>query len=86
MLSIAGWIGSLLLAFCAVPQAIQSYRQKHSHGISKLFLMMWMVGEILTAAYILPKKDYPLLVNYAINIACLVVISKYKWYPKNMGL
>ena len=81
MLEFAGWVGSSLLAFCAVPQAVQSYKQKHSHGISKTFLVMWLVGEILTAAYVLPKKDWPLLVNYGVNIICLVIITRYKFYP-----
>lgn len=81
MLEILGWIGSVLLAFCAVPQAIQSFRQKHSNGISSAFLTMWLVGEILTAAYVLPKKEYPLLFNYFVNISCLVIICKYKYFP-----
>ena len=78
-MEIVGWIGSILLALCAVPLAWESYRQKHSNGISNLFLTMWLVGELLTAAYVLPKKDYPLLFNYGLNIACLIVVIRYKF-------
>lgn len=77
-MEIIGWIGSILLALCAVPLAWQSYWQKHSDGISSLFLAMWLVGEVLTATYVLPKKDYPLLFNYGLNIACLVIVIRYK--------
>jgi len=78
-MEIIGWIGSILLALCAVPLAWESYKQKHSKGISNLFLTMWLVGELLTAAYVLPKQDYPLLFNYGLNIACLVVVVRYKF-------
>ena len=77
-----GWIGSVLLALCAIPLAWQSYKQKHSRGISSLFLAMWFAGELLTTLYILPKKDYPLLFNYGLNIVCLVVVIRYK-FEKN---
>ena len=78
-MEIIGWVGSILLALCAVPLAWESYRQKHSNGISNLFLTMWLVGELLTAAYVLPKKDYPLLFNYGLNITCLVIVIRYKF-------
>jgi len=74
-----GWIGSIFLALCAVPLAWQSYKQKHSNGVSNLFLTMWVTGELLTFAYVLPKQDYPLLFNYGLNIMCLVVVIKYKF-------
>lgn len=78
-MDIIGWIGSVLLALCAIPLAWQSYKQKHSNGISNLFLGMWLAGELLTTAYVLPKKDWPLLFNYALNISCLVVVIRYKF-------
>ena len=73
-----GWIGSILFAICAIPQAIQSYKQKHSNGVSKLFLTLWLLGEIFTTIYVFPKHDIPLLFNYAVNFACVLVISYYK--------
>jgi uncharacterized protein with PQ loop repeat len=78
-MEIIGWIGSILLALCAIPLAWDSFKNKHSNGISNTFLAMWLVGELLTAAYVLPKKDYPLLFNYVLNISCLVVVIRYKF-------
>ncbi len=51
-MEIIGWLGSILFAICAVPQAVQSYKQKHSHGISKAFLALWLFGEVFTTIYI----------------------------------
>lgn len=59
--------------------AYQSYKQKHSNGISNLFLALWLAGEILAAIYVYPKQDYPLLFNYGLNIICLVVVIRYKF-------
>ena len=78
-MEIIGWIGSILLALCAVPLAWTSYWNKNSNGISNAFLTMWLVGELLTAAYVLPKKDYPLLFNYGLNIVCLAIVIRYKF-------
>ena len=77
-----GWIGSLLLALCAIPQAIESYKTKSSAGLTWGFISMWFVGEICTFIYIIPKLDLPLLVNYGANICFLTVIIYYKINPK----
>lgn len=76
-----GWIGSILLAFCGLPQAIESYKTKSSAGLTWGFLFMWFVGELCTFAYILPKMDLPLMFNYSANIIFLIIIIFYKIKP-----
>jgi uncharacterized protein with PQ loop repeat len=73
-----GWIGSILLAFCGLPQAIESYRTKNSDGLTWGFLIMWGVGEIFTIIYILPKWHWPLIFNYTANLVFISVILYYK--------
>lgn len=77
-MQVIGWTGSILFALSGIPQAWTSYRQGHSRGLSPLFLGLWLAGEVLTLAYILPKLDWPLLFNYGFNLSCLIVILKYK--------
>lgn len=78
-----GWIGSILLAFCGLPQAICSLRQKSSHGISWGLLLMWGLGEIFAVLYVLPRTEWPLLFNYSANILFLSIITYYKIWPKD---
>jgi uncharacterized protein with PQ loop repeat len=80
MLEIIGALGSACLAFCALPQAIQSYRTKTSEGVSGQFLMLWLVGEVATLAYVIGTAPHLklLIANYIVNLACLVVILWYK--------
>jgi len=73
-----GWFGSILLAFCGLPQAIESYKTKSSEGLTWGFILMWFVGEIMTIIYVFPKMDLPLLFNYSANIIFLSVIIYYK--------
>ena len=73
-----GWAGSALLAFCGLPQAVQSWRTRSSAGISWCFLGMWAVGEILTLAYVAPMSEWPLIVNYSANIVFVAVIAFFK--------
>jgi uncharacterized protein with PQ loop repeat len=80
---ICGWLGSICLAICGIPQAWQSYKDKHSDGISWGFLLLWAFGEIFALAYVYDKLDLPLLLNYATNIFILAVILYYKVKPQN---
>ena len=80
---ILGWLGSICLAICGIPQAWQSMKDKHSHGISWGFVLLWAFGEIFALAYVYDKLDLPLLLNYSTNILILAVILYYKISPKN---
>jgi uncharacterized protein with PQ loop repeat len=81
-MEIIGWIGSILLAFCGLPQAIESYRTKSSDGLTWGLLLMWFWGEIFTIIYIIPKWHWPLIFNYTANIIFLIIIIYYKLFPK----
>lgn len=81
-MEIVGWVGSILLAFCGLPQAWESYRTKSSEGLTWSFLIMWGVGEILTVAYIIPKWHWPLIFNYTANILFIGIIVYYKIKPR----
>ena len=82
MLENIGWLGSILLAFCGLPQAIESIKTKSSEGLTWGFIIMWFLGEICTFVYILPKLDLPLLFNYTANIIFLSIIIFFKLCPK----
>jgi uncharacterized protein with PQ loop repeat len=82
---ILGWLGSICLAICGLPQAWQSYKDKHSEGISWGFILLWTFGEIFALAYVYDKLDLPLLLNYGTNILILGVILYYKINPTNDG-
>jgi len=84
MIEVVGWFGSVLFAFCALPQALLSIRQKHSNGVSSLLLIMWGTGEILSVTYVLMKHgiDMPLLFNYLMNIVFVSIVTYYKFLPR----
>jgi len=76
-----GWLGSILLAFCGLPQAVESWRSGSSAGVTWGLLLMWGAGEILTLMYVFPRAEMPLIFNYAVNIVFLSVITYYKINP-----
>ena len=78
---VLGWLGSICLAICGLPQAWQSYKDKNSEGISWGFILLWAFGEVFALAYVYDKLDLPLLLNYATNILILAVILYYKINP-----
>jgi len=78
-----GWIGSLLFAICGLPQAVKSYKDGHSEGVSSLFLIIWLGGEVFTLTYILDKGGLaPLVFNYLGNLIFILIILKYKFFPR----
>ena len=81
-MELIGWLGSILLAFCGLPQAIESYKTKSSEGLTWGFIGMWFIGEILTIIYILPQMVLPLIFNYTANIIFLSIIIYYKINPR----
>lgn len=83
-MEIVGWVGGLLLTFCGVPMAWQSYKDGHTHGVNMPFLQMWIWGEAFVLVYVLaqPILLYPLIANYAFNVILILVILRYKIYPR----
>jgi uncharacterized protein with PQ loop repeat len=77
-----GWIGAICFAVCAAPQAWLCYQQGHADGLSKLLLGLWVTGEACSFIYVLPLGKLPLLFNYAANLALLMVILRYKIFPR----
>ena len=82
MLDFAGWIGAVCFAVCGMPQALQSIKQGHSRGLNNIFLACWFFGEIFTIIYVWPKSDFPLLVNYFVNLLFLVIMGYYKFFER----
>jgi uncharacterized protein with PQ loop repeat len=83
VIDIIGWIGAACFALCAIPQLITTLRLGHAEGVSGLFLALWFVGEVCMLYYVaVVSWDWILLANYIMNLACLVLIIRYKIYPR----
>lgn len=79
MIESIGWLGAVLLAVCAVPQAYKCCVDGHADGLSWGFIGMWFGGEVLTLMYVgAATPNIILILNYAVNIACLNVIIMFK--------
>lgn len=78
-----GWIGALLLAFCALPEALISLKTGDS-SLSYPFLFMWYFGEILACIYTVVKSKQvrllPLMFNYGLNIVFISIILACKMF------
>jgi uncharacterized protein with PQ loop repeat len=83
IVELCGWVGSALLAFCGLPQAVESWRTGRSDGVTWGLLVMWGLGEFMTLAYVLPRMELPLIMNYTANIVFLSVIIFYKVRPRS---
>jgi len=84
MIEAVGWVAGILFAFCAFPQAYQSYKSGHSVGINPWLLWMWWLGEVLMIIYVYVKHgfDVPLMINYIGNLFFLAFIMKFYYFPR----
>ena len=84
LIEYCGWIAAFMFAFCGLPQARACYIQGHAEGLDKLFIWMWLVGEILYQVYVIGKHgfDYPLLINYWFNTVIVLFIMRYVYWPR----
>ena len=82
MIDSMGWLGNLMLAVCAVPQAWASYKQGHSKGISSGMLLLWGVGTLLALPLQVDKGIIQAIVNYTFNLMMISIIVYYKLKPR----
>ena len=75
IIDIFGWSGAFLLATCGLPQLIKTIKTRSFDGLSFLFLVWWLAGEILTVTYIFYTAfRLPLIFNYTFNIIVVTII------------
>lgn len=79
-MELLGWIGSVLLALCALPQAVQTIKTRSAGDLSWTFLLMWGVGDLLLLIYTFPFGKMSLTLNYGLNavLVGLIVLVKLK--------
>ena len=81
MIDRIGWIGSLLLATCGLPELFFAIQNKQVN-LSYTFLIWWGIGEIFVFAYTLAKSKHvhllPLLFNYGFNIVVISILVLLK--------
>ncbi len=77
MTELLGWISATLLAVCGIFQMVETIDLGSVQGLSSWFIVTWFLGEIFGLYYVCKKKQYPLIVNYLLN---LLATSVLLWY------
>ena len=83
MFEIFGILSTLAFATCAMPQVVECWKNKHAHGVSIWFLILWFLGELFGMIYMIEVKNIIIFVNYIINMICTIIIAYYKVWPKD---
>lgn len=78
LLELSGWLGSILLALCAVPEVISAFITKKC-GLTWGFLLIWYIGEWLTFFPVMIYIKTPFLIfNYGLNILLITYLIYIK--------
>ncbi len=82
MIDIIGLIGSVCFAVCGIPAAMEAYKAKYCN-YNKIFLSLWLTGELACIIYAIGISKPILLINYGGNLICLLVIIYYNKSKQN---
>lgn len=78
-MELLGWIGSILLAICALPEVLITIKTKQCY-LTWGLLLCWFFGEIFLLIPILFEIKEPFLIfNYSTNIVLLLYLIYYKF-------
>ncbi|MBT9137523.1 MAG: hypothetical protein DDT31_00054 [Syntrophomonadaceae bacterium] len=77
-----GWIGSLLLLTCSIPQAYMSVKEGHSRGLSPYMLWLWIFGMIFMLCYLVPIQATPAIISNTVNLFVAGTITWYYHFPQ----
>lgn len=87
-MEIIGYLGSIFLTFCAVPELIRTIKDNRCH-IGWPMLTLWFVGEVFMTTYSFMLWNFPLMMNYIFNFIVVIVMLVYKvrtYYRRKMHL
>lgn len=83
-MQVIGWVGAISFSICGIPQAWLCYKSKNAIGLSGYYLLLWLIGELCTIVYVVPTGNMPLIFNYIFNLLVLIIILRYKLFPRNV--
>ena len=76
MVEFCGWLGSLLLITCCLPQVYKTYKTKIVDGLSLIMMLMWAFGCYFMLIYeSFGERRIPLLLNYSLCSLFAVYLS-----------
>ncbi len=83
--SFLGWFGNIILSIGVFPQVYQTWTTHDVSSFSWMFLLMWSFGVFFTFIYLLhdnyinKKYQFPLLLNYFVNIVATFYLVTAKF-------
>ncbi|MBI4835222.1 MAG: SemiSWEET transporter [Planctomycetes bacterium] len=77
-ITILGLLAGILTTFSFLPQAIKSWRSRHTKDISLLTFSTLAIGVALWLGYGIIKKDLPIILANAVSLLLVLSILSLK--------
>jgi uncharacterized protein with PQ loop repeat len=72
-----GYLGSLLLTVCGIPEVIRTIKDNKCH-LGWSMIVLWSLGEVFMVVYAFYLGNGPLIMNYVFNFFVVGVMLFYK--------
>ena len=88
MIEAFGILGAIFFGICALPQVIQVWKTQDTTSLSKMFLILWGLGEVFMWCYVIMQNasvgiiQWPLHGNYFFNGLMLMYLLYKKFTEK----
>lgn len=64
----------------AIPQAYRTIKYHSALGISRYFLIFWLIDKAFTLAFMCHLGNVPMILKYSIGTVCIMIIFYYKFF------
>ena len=77
-MELLGWISSIALSVCALPQVWYTIKTHDTSSFTWSFLWLWCLGDAGLLIYTWGMNSWALSFNYALNALAIGVILSFK--------
>jgi len=81
MIFVTGWVATILLTICAIPQLCKILKTKNVRDVSVKMWWAYFIGHLFAITYAYLIQQPPLLIKYGVNIiiSIIIIIFYYKY-------
>tara|TARA_Y100000590_G_C15707005_1_gene1009003 strand:- start:317 stop:673 length:357 start_codon:yes stop_codon:yes gene_type:complete len=77
-----GYIGSILVTFCMLPQVYKTYKTKNVEGLSISFIILQILSSVCYIIYAMYEKTLPIMISNCATVflSLILIILYYRYY------
>jgi uncharacterized protein with PQ loop repeat len=80
--TLISWIAAIAGTIYPIFQLRKAVEERSAEGISRKFLITWMVDKTATFALMVHLENIPMSIKYAFGLVCVASIAYFKFWGR----